>query len=163
MSFMERTVSPADWLTAHEEAKSRGLEFFDFMSAMDLGDGRTGVVTHVMRPDATEREMLTVELDAGQSLPSLSTTYRGATWHEREAHDLLGVSFVDHGDLRPLITDEHPPPLRRDAALTPRVVKKWPGLYEPGAAQGETRRKRPKPVPGVNPQWASPLPHQGAT
>lgn len=163
MAFKERTVDSADWLAQHADAKARGLEFFDFMSAMDLGDGRTGVVTHVMTPDSNEREMLTVELDPGQSLPSLAQTYRGATWHEREAHDLLGVDFTDHPDLRPILTDHQPPPLRRDVALTPRVATTWPGLYEPGAQEGQTRRKRPKPVPGVNTEWLTPEPAEGGS
>lgn len=158
MTYSERAVTASEWVAAHEAAKERGLEFFDFMSAMDLGDGRTGVATHVMTPDAAQREMLTVELVAGESLPSLVSVYRGAAWHEREAHDLLGVHFSSHPDLRPIIANQTDPPLRRDTVLAPRTGRRWPGLYEPGAAEGETRRKRPKAVPGVNQEWLMPTP-----
>ncbi len=148
-------VNSADWLSEHLAARERGLRFFDFLAATDLGDGRTQVITHVMSPDASLQTFTSVELGAGEALATLSSIYRGAAWHEREAHDLLGVDFIDHPDLRPLLTSEHPPPLRRTAALNPRVSNVWPGLYEPGAVEGETRRRRRKPVPGVNDEWLS--------
>ena len=158
MTYTERELSPGEWVDEHQDAKDRGLTFFDFMSAMDLGDGRTGVATHVMAPDGSQREMFTVEIASGESLPSLTSVYRGAAWHEREAHDLLGVHFSSHPDLRPIIADEVTAPLRRDTALEPRTERRWPGLYEPGAAEGQTRRKRPKAVPGINPEWLVPTP-----
>ncbi|MGB3674348.1 MAG: NADH-quinone oxidoreductase subunit C [Candidatus Nanopelagicales bacterium] len=158
MTYSERDVTASDWVAEHQRAKDSGLTFFDFMSAMDLGDGRTGVATHIMTPDASQREMLTVELAPGESLPSLALVYRGAAWHEREAHDLLGVRLSSHPDLRPILAKEAVPPLRRDTALGPRTDRRWPGLYEPGAAEGETRRKRPKAVPGINQEWLAPTP-----
>ena len=39
-------------------------------------------------------------------LASVTPVWRGADWYEREAHDLLGVSFDGHPDLRPLILYE---------------------------------------------------------
>ena len=39
-------------------------------------------------------------------LPSVVSVWRGAEWYEREAHDLFGVVFDGHPDLRPLILYE---------------------------------------------------------
>ena len=36
-------------------------------------------------------------------VPSVTSVWRAADWHEREAHDLFGVSFEGHPDLAPLL------------------------------------------------------------
>ena len=148
-----REVDVTSWRTAHRELQAAGLTFFDMLAATDLGDAGIQVVTHVMTPNADRRAMLQVEVPPGDSIPSLVEIFPAADWHEREAHDVIGVDFAGHPDLRPIITDAQPPPLRRGSPLTARLATDWPGLYEPGAVAGETRRKRPKPVPGVNDAW----------
>ena len=40
------------------------------------------------------------------SLPSVTSVWRAADWHEREAHDLFGVDFEGHPDLAPLLLYE---------------------------------------------------------
>ena len=37
---------------------------------------------------------------------TVTTVWRGANWFEREAHDLFGVEFDGHPDLRPLLLYE---------------------------------------------------------
>ena len=39
-------------------------------------------------------------------LPTVTTVWRGADWFEREGHDLFGVVFDGHPDLRPLLLYE---------------------------------------------------------
>jgi NADH-quinone oxidoreductase subunit C len=36
-------------------------------------------------------------------LPSVIQIWRGADWHEREAHDLFGIVFTDHPNMAPLL------------------------------------------------------------
>jgi len=49
-------------------------------------------------------------------VPSLTSIWRTADWHEREVYDLMGVRFVGHTDLRRILCPEdwvgHP--LRKD-------------------------------------------------
>ena len=49
-------------------------------------------------------------------LPTISSIFQGANWHERETHDFFGIRFLDHPDLTPLLLPEDADfhPLRKD-------------------------------------------------
>ncbi len=49
-------------------------------------------------------------------VPTVSTVWRTADWHEREAYDLMGIRFTGHPDLRRLFLPEdwQGHPLRKD-------------------------------------------------
>lgn len=61
------------------------------------------------------------------SIPSVCGVWRGAVLQEREAWDLMGVSFDGHPDLRRILTWEgfQGHPLRRDY-LEPPLPYTWP-------------------------------------
>ena len=50
------------------------------------------------------------------ALPTISSIYPGANWHERETHDFFGVDFTGHPDMTPLLLPEDATfhPLRKD-------------------------------------------------
>ncbi len=43
---------------------------------------------------------------ATPSLPSITSIYAGANWHERETHDFFGIKFEGHPHLIPLLLPE---------------------------------------------------------
>ncbi len=59
-------------------------------------------------------------------------TYPGAAWHERETHEMFGISFIGNNDMRNLYlpTDFEGHPLRKDYPLLARLVKPWPGIVD---------------------------------
>ena len=80
-------------------------------------------------------------------MPTWTTVYSGADWHERETWEMYGITFEGHPHLEHIYlpSEFEGFPLRKDFPLLPRVVKPWPGIVdvepmpgeEPGEAEGE--------------------------
>ena len=113
------------------------LDFFDFMSGVDLGEEGFAVVTHLYSVRHRHHVNLRVVAPGGREepvLPTLTGVYGGADWGEREAYDMFGVVFEGHPALLPrILTVENFEgwPLRKDFLLTSREAKVWPGAKEP--------------------------------
>ena len=78
---------------------------------------------------------VTLKADVADSEPSIDswvTVYAGANWHERECHEMFGIDFKGHPDLRNMYlpTDFEGHPLRKDFPLLARMVKPWPGIVD---------------------------------
>jgi len=76
-------------------------------------------------------------LDGLPSIPSLTATWPGMNWLEREAFDLCGIDFAGHPDQRRLLlpADWEGHPLRKDYVSFGEPVKFTDrGSFPPGAA-----------------------------
>ncbi|MEI8081871.1 MAG: NADH-quinone oxidoreductase subunit C [Actinomycetes bacterium] len=159
-------VPPDQWLTGLQHQFDSGRTYFDFLAATDRGDDVLEVVVHVMTPQASDRTLVRTAVPAGVPLPSLVDVFPAAAWHEREAHEFLGLSFSGHPDLRPLLLAEGSrPPLRRSWALRARLDRRWPGASEPDArstTEIASGRTRTRPTPGNRDDWPTPEPAVGA-
>jgi len=64
-------------------------------------------------------------------IPSVSDLWPAANWHEREAYDMMGITFTDHPDPRRILLPEDWEgfPLRKDY-IFPRQYHGIPGSYE---------------------------------
>ncbi len=96
----------------------------------------------------TEHFGVTVKCDLPDddlSIDSWVNTYAGVEWHEREAHEMFGVSFTGHPDLRNLYlpTQFEGNPLRKDFPLLARRVKPWPGIVDVEAMPEEVAPDAP--------------------
>jgi NADH-quinone oxidoreductase subunit C len=49
-------------------------------------------------------------------VPTISSVFPGANWHERETHDFFGIRFAGHANLTPFLLPEDATyhPLRKD-------------------------------------------------
>ena len=86
---------------------------------------------------------LTLKADVPEpdlAVPTWIPAYAGANWHEREAYEMYGISFVGHPDLRNLYlpTEFEGNPLRKDFPLLARRVKPWPGIVDVEPMPGDT-------------------------
>jgi NADH-quinone oxidoreductase subunit C len=137
-------VVPAAWVEALRAARDRaGAAWLDWLGVVDEED-RLRVVCCVRLPDGPDAGatvLLETALPAQEPrVSSAVPLFAGAAWHEREAHEMYGVVFDGHPDLRPLLL---PPgfvghPLRKSFVLASRVARPWPGEHEPS---GRTRRR----------------------
>ncbi|MEO8364469.1 MAG: NADH-quinone oxidoreductase subunit C [Ilumatobacteraceae bacterium] len=150
-----------------------GFEYFCFLSAIDwmpspygrgeddpteppperdttirsgYAGGETRMQVFVRLVNFASRIGVTVKVDVADEMPSIASiadVFGGANWHERETHEMFGIDFVGHPDLRniylPIDFEGHP--LRKDFPLLARMVKPWPGIVDveplPGGDVGE--------------------------
>jgi NADH-quinone oxidoreductase subunit C len=158
------------WRETAEALHAAGFTFFSFLSALDwlpspYGKGEEDPTAEPVEPDTDIRQGVTggdtrfqvfarlvdldrhvgvtVKADVPDDHPvvdSWTTVYSGANWHEREAHEMFGIGFNGHPDLRTMYlpTDFEGFPLRKDFPLLARMIKPWPGIVdvEPMPEQG---------------------------
>ena len=102
------TVPPDQWTAFAGFAKNElGCRFFSFLTAVDWKDQGLEVVTRLDNVDDRIGLMMKTKLGPGVSeCPSLTPTFRGADWMEREAYDMFGIRFDGHPDLRRILLSD---------------------------------------------------------
>lgn len=154
-------VAPEAWTFAGQSLKAQGFDYFCFLSAMDwmpspYGKGEDDPDAEPTEPDTEIRQGyaggesrfqliarltdierhvgVTIKADVPDSLtmPTWIPLFAGANWHERETHEMFGIGFDGHPDLRNLYLpgEFEGFPLRKDFPLLSRMVKPWPGIVD---------------------------------
>lgn len=122
----ETTVKLADAeaIVAVCEFVKKGLAFnylVDICSVDNYGDDpRWTVVYHFYGLEHGAHFRLKTDVSEEKSeLPTVTTVWRTADWHEREIYDMMGIRFREHPDLRRILMWEGYPyfPLRKDFPL----------------------------------------------
>ena len=147
-------VPASAWPAAATFLRDRcGLDFFDWLSAVDELDRGYAIVAHLWSTARRHGVLVRTHVPrAAAALDSVVEIFPGAAWHERETHEMFGVDFPGHPNLAPLLL---PPefeghPLRKEFVLATRVAKPWPGAKEPGQSHVEgTAKRQPMRPPGV--------------
>jgi NADH-quinone oxidoreductase subunit C len=97
------------------------------------GDTRFQVLASVAKAGTDLRILLKADVaDDDLRVPTWSGVFPGADWHERECHEMFGIVFDGHPDLRNIYlpTGFEGRPLRKDFPLLARIVKPWPGIVD---------------------------------
>jgi len=99
---------------------------------------RFEVVYNLLSLIHNNRVRVKINTDEASPVPSVSGVFSSANWWEREVWDLYGVFFLDHPDLRRILTDYgfEGHPLRKDFPLTGHVEVRYDNekkrvVYEP--------------------------------
>jgi NADH-quinone oxidoreductase subunit C len=112
----EQIVEICRWLKDHPDFR---YDLIMDMAGIDyLGrEPRFEVVYQLYSVPRNRRLRLKVRVpESDLIVPSVSSVWGTANWHEREAFDMLGIRFADHPDLRRIyMPDDYPGhPLRKD-------------------------------------------------
>jgi NADH-quinone oxidoreductase subunit C len=116
--------------------KTLGYTYYAFAGGVDYpDDNRFDVIDHV--ENFADGRQVTVKCDVPRTdprVPTATTVFRGADWHEREAWELFGIVFTGHPKLRRLLLADWQEgfPMRKDEVLRPRIEKPWPGDFFSG-------------------------------
>ena len=85
-----------------------------------------------------KRVIVKTFLGESEGIESITTIHNSANWYERECYDLFGIKFLNHPDLRRIMTDYNfeGHPLRKDFPLTGHTEVRYDDLekkviYEP--------------------------------
>jgi len=123
--------------------KELGFDYLVDVSSLDNcgEDPRWTVVYHLYGIGSKQYLRLYVSVTEEKSeLPTVTTVWRTADWHEREIYDMMGIRFHGHPDLRRILMWEGYPyfPLRKDFPLAgkpsdlPEVAFSKPAPLEGG-------------------------------
>jgi NADH-quinone oxidoreductase subunit C len=155
-------VDRSTWRRTAEVLRTAGFDYFCFLSAMDwmpspygrgeddpsdpppersteIVQGYAGGETRfqmLARLTDTRRHLgVTIKCDVPTEdlvVDSWVQVFAGANWHERETHEMFGIGFAGHPDLRNMYLpgDFEGYPLRKDFPLLARMVKPWPGIVD---------------------------------
>ena len=99
---------------------------------------RFEIVYHMLSMIHNNRIRIKLRTDEDTPVASVTSLFSSANWWEREIWDLFGVAFIDHPDLRRILTDYgfEGHPLRKDFPLTGYVEVRYDDaqkriVYEP--------------------------------
>ena len=118
---------PSEEAPAEEEP-----EVQEMRSGYAGGDARFQVFARLT--DLKRHVGVTIKADVPESMtmPTWIGSFAGANWHERETHEMFGIVFEGHPDLRNIYLpgEFEGYPLRKDFPLLSRMVKPWPGIVD---------------------------------
>lgn len=132
-------LSAIDWLPSpygkgeDSPTDARPVLSSEIVTGYAGGDTRFQVFARVQSYTSKLGITLKVDLpDDDLSLPTWLPVFAGVNWHERETHEMFGITFPGHPYLRNLYLpgefEGHP--LRKDFPLLARHVKPWPGIVD---------------------------------
>ena len=132
-------VSAVDWMPSPygkgEDDPTEPTPERDDTIRQGYAGGETRLQMLARVTSSTRHVGVNVKCDVSDETPVVESwipVYAGANWHERETHEMFGIGFAGHPDLRNIYlpTEFEGHPLRKDYPLLARMVKPWPGIVD---------------------------------
>jgi NADH-quinone oxidoreductase subunit C len=134
-------VHPEDYRALCERLYKAGFDFPRCLSGSDMEFGLR-VTLHLQALETKTKAIIITDLKySAPRVASVSDLWGGVEWHEREAYDLVGITFENHPDLRRILLEDdwtiHP--LQRKYNTRGYLVSTWtektfptPAVWEEG-------------------------------
>ena len=134
-------VHPEDYRALCERLYKAGFDFPRCLSGSDMEFGLR-VTLHLQSLETKTKAIIITDLKySAPRVASVSDLWGGVEWHEREAYDLVGITFENHPDLRRILLEDdwtiHP--LQRKYNTRGYLVSTWvektfpsPAVWEEG-------------------------------
>jgi NADH-quinone oxidoreductase subunit C len=134
-------VHPEDYRALCERLYKAGFDFPRCLSGSDMEFGLR-VTLHLQSLENKTKAIIITDLKySAPRVASVSDLWGGVEWHEREAYDLVGITFENHPDLRRILLEDdwtiHP--LQRKYNTRGYLVDTWveksfpsPAVWEEG-------------------------------
>jgi NADH-quinone oxidoreductase subunit C len=107
------------FLKSHDKLKFRQL--ID-IAGVDYPEDekRFKLIYLLLSHEMNRRIKISINFEVGKKIPTMTKIYPSANWMEREVFDMYGIEFINHPDLRRILTDYNfeGHPLRKDFPLT---------------------------------------------
>ena len=141
--YSEINVSKNNILpTLHNLKNDQNLQFDQLidLTAIDYPsrENRFDIVYILLSMKKNERVIVKTSIKVDDEIESITSIHKAADWYERECYDLFGINFINHPDLRRIMTDYNfeGHPLRKDFPLTGHNEVRYDDLekkviYEP--------------------------------
>ena len=99
---------------------------------------RFDIVYILLSMTQNKRIIVKTSLKESENIDSITSIHKSSDWYERECYDLFGIKFLNHPDLRRIMTDYNfeGHPLRKDFPLTGHTEVRYDDfekkvIYEP--------------------------------
>ena len=124
-NFYEASFNKENILKLFKDLKNGELFSFDQLidiTAIDYPsrEKRYELVYILLSMKKNKRIILKTAINENDSIDSIIQIFKSSDWYERECYDLFGIMFLNHPDLRRIMTDYNfeGHPLRKDFPLT---------------------------------------------
>jgi NADH-quinone oxidoreductase subunit C len=153
-------LSGIDWDGYDENGKGKSVKILGYTdegqveTSDRVGEGDFGVAYSLYSHSKLHKFTVRVRVPRDKAaVPSVAQVWSTADWHEREAWDLLGITFEGHPNLRRILLEEdwEGHPLRKDYQM--------PDMWKTVPMTGQPYSNNPFPTPVVTPD---PTPDQPA-
>ena len=116
---IENLIDVIQFLKSNDNCKFRQL--IDVVGVdFPQNDKRFELIYLMLSHENNLRIKVSIHFEIDKKIPSITKIFPSANWMEREVFDMYGIVFIDHPDLRRILTDYNfeGHPLRKDFPLS---------------------------------------------
>ena len=90
-----------------KDASELEFDYLMCISSYDKGDNKTyGAAYNFYSTSKQHYLEVRIEVEDGTSIPSITSLWEAADWHEREAYDMIGIVFEGHPNLKRILLSD---------------------------------------------------------